>query len=545
MAFVHLHWLRQAAIRIDVFSPNHSKVAFCSPPAAASVGPALWASITTTRRFQERRRSRERTWRIDFNWGTTDAPGGSTSLGFSSIGTTNYSVLWTGQVIPKYSQTYIFTATTNGDVQLYIQAVGATMWTTLVNQPKPQQTQSNYSGSFTVTAGASYNIKMKYVETTGLATAILQWSSPSTPEEVIEPVVQTGVNGATAVDYDAGVMFADAMKMARIASPVNGESTSPIPLDANGWPTSDGSFVVFAGQPTDTSGTYTMSFTGQANVTLSYDPVTVVSDVYNSSTNTTTIVFNDTSVFGVNGGNLGVIFSNTRRLPTDTTATGITNIKIMRPTSPGASTSYPPTTLFTTAYKNLVSQFTVIRFMDYLATNSAAGSSGSNAIINWSDRLLPSFSTQAGVNGGYQGVGGSIEYAVELCNETDRDLWFNIPLQASDQYVANLAEGLKYGFDANGNPYTASTTNPVYPPLNPNLKAYLELSNEVWNGSFYQSALAQQLAVAAVTNNTADGQIINYDSIGTGNSYVLAQRWQILPPSKSATIFAPSGATRP
>ena len=166
--------------------------------------------------------------------------------------------------------------------------------------------------------------------------------------------------------------------------------------------------------------------------------------------------------------------------------------------------------------------------MDYLATNSAQGSSGGNAIINWSDRLLPSFSSQAGLNGDYEGAGGAIEYAVELCNETDRDLWFNIPLQASDQYVTDLALGLKFGFDANGNPYTAPTANPVYPPLNPNLKAYLELSNEVWNGGFYQNALAEQIAVAAVTNNTAIGQIINYDGIGTSFAFAVGQRWQIL-----------------
>jgi PA14 domain/Dockerin type I domain len=455
--------------------------------------------------------------RIGFNWGATDAPGGSTSPGFSSIGTTNYSVLWTGQVIPKYSQTYTFTATTNGGVQLYIQAAGSNTWTTLINQPTPQQSASNYSGPFTVTAGASYNIQMMYVETTGSATAILQWSSPSTPQEIIEPVVQTGINGATAIDYDAGVMFADAMKMARISQPLFG---NPIPLDANGWPTSDGNFYIFAGQVTDTSGTYTMTFTGQA--TVDFYLGTIISNFYDSITNTTTCVFTAGS------DTLAVVLNNTRRLPTDTFATGITNIKIMRPISPGATTSYPPTTLFTTAYKNLVSQFTVIRFMDYLATNSAAGYSGGNAIINWSDRLLPSFSSQAGLNGSYQGAGGAIEYAIELCNETDRDLWFNIPVQASDQYVTNLAEGLKFGFDANGNPYTAPTANPVYPPLNPNLKAYLELSNEVWNSGFYQNAIADQIATSAIANNTAIGQIINYDGLDANFTFALGERWQIL-----------------
>ncbi len=73
--------------------------------------------------------------------------------------------------------------------------------------------------------------------------------------------------------------------------------------------------------------------------------------------------------------------------------------------------------------------------------------------------------------------------------------------------------------------------------MNPNLKAYLELSNEVWNGTFYQNAPAQQLAVAAVTNNTAIGQIINYDGIGTGNPTVLAERWQILRTQQISSDF--------
>ncbi len=70
------------------------------------------------------------------------------------------------------------------------------------------------------------------------------------------------------MDYDAGVMFADAMKRrASVAQPL---AVILIPLDAHGWPTSDGSFYVWAGQPTDTSGTYTMSFTGQATVEIGH-----------------------------------------------------------------------------------------------------------------------------------------------------------------------------------------------------------------------------------------------------------------------------------
>ncbi len=203
------------------------------------------------------------------NWGATDAPGGSTSPGFSSIGTTNYSVLWTGQVIPKYSQTYTLTATTNGDVQLYIQAAGSSSWTTLVNQTDAEQSASNYSGTYTVTAGASYNIKMMF---TSKSLARLPPSCNGQVHPQLKILLnrssETGVNGATAVDYDAGVMFADAMKIGAIGQPLSGDP-NPIPIDSHGWPTGDGSFYLFAGQPTDTSGTDTMSFTGQATVGFS------------------------------------------------------------------------------------------------------------------------------------------------------------------------------------------------------------------------------------------------------------------------------------
>jgi hypothetical protein len=82
-----------------------------------------------------------------------------------------------------------------------------------------------------------------------------------------------------------------------------------------------------------------------------------------------------------------------------------------------------------------------------------------------------------------------------LANETGKDAWINIPAKATDAYVTNVANLFKYGSDGI-NPYTSVQAHPVYPPLNPNLKIYVEYSNEVWNtaSAFSQSSSVSQLA---------------------------------------------------
>ena len=41
--------------------------------------------------------------RVDFDWGTTQTPGGSASAGFKDVSHNNFSVRWTGQVVPAFS----------------------------------------------------------------------------------------------------------------------------------------------------------------------------------------------------------------------------------------------------------------------------------------------------------------------------------------------------------------------------------------------------------------------------------------------------------
>ncbi len=108
--------------------------------------------------------------RIDFDWGTTAAPGGSISSGFNSIGHNDFSVLWTGQVIPAFSETYTFSTTSAAGAMLLVRPTGTSAWTTLIND-WTAHTATVDNGTYAMTAGSTYDIEMEYYQTTGAAVA--------------------------------------------------------------------------------------------------------------------------------------------------------------------------------------------------------------------------------------------------------------------------------------------------------------------------------------------------------------------------------------
>lgn len=314
-----------------------------------------------------------------------------------------------------------------------------------------------------------------------------------------------GINISAPLDWEEDRLYANLIRSSRdfISGP-NENATTPASLDASGWPTTDFSFYVWAGIA-KMNGTYTLSFKGQANVYA--HPVGNVPLSYDPSTNTSTGTFQYTDA---SASFLALRFSGTKRTSSSATGTGVTDISLMRPVSPGSSQSYPRSTLFNDPIKALISKFSVIRFMDYLATNW-------NSQVNWSDRVLPtapSFNRHPS-GYGWQGTGGPWEHVIELANETGKDAWINLPLKATDAYVRNVALLFAYGSDG-VNPYSSPQANPVYPPLNPNLKLYVEYSNEVWNSSFGQFA---DNCKAASDELSAGNSPLNFDNSWNGVTY--------------------------
>ena len=455
--------------------------------------------------------------RINFNW-QGQGPGGSVSPEFQTAGWSGFSGLWSGSVIPSTSETYTFSLASTDSAALYIRKTGTKAWTELIDDPKAASKTDEKK--MALVAGQSYDLSVHYTQHSKAGALKLSWSSPTVPLQAIDAATPLGINGATPVLNDQAVMFADAAKEARHFGGYSDVGV-PVALDADGWPLADATLPLWT-SGLEMNGSYDLSFTGQAKLTdwnklgsfvvggKSYGAILPVGVGYDAATNVTRAKWVVTAT-GTTAADIG--FATTRRTAASAVGSGITGLKIMRPTAPGATTSYAGGELFNARYKALLSYFTGIRFMDYLAMPG-------NKLQSWSERARPGDATQDQlVSGwGWEGKGGSLEYMVALANETGKDAWINVPLYADDDYVIRLAQLLAYGSDGI-NPYTSRQANPKYPPLNANLKIYVEYSNELWNGLYPQQAENEALAVAAVA---AGGSPLNYD--GATSHTIWAQR---------------------
>ncbi len=128
--------------------------------------------------------------------------------------------------------------------------------------------------------------------------------------------------------------------------------------------------------------------------------------------------------------------------------------------TPGYGTN--PTQEFTNSLLQDLQPFSYIRMVEWNNTINSTQ-------VNWQDRVTQNYFTACGPNG------TSYEDIIALANESHKDLWINVPAMATSDYVKSLAQLIDKD-------------------LNPNLKVYVEYSNETWNFSF--SELFQVLAAA-------------------------------------------------
>jgi hypothetical protein len=160
--------------------------------------------------------------RLNFDWGTKLPVGGSNSPSLRSFPHDHFSVRWTGKLVPRFSEKYTFIAEAYGDLRLWINN------NLLIDQwSKDSQGDSAQLNSKIISCtsllisleyGKSYDCKVEYRQDTGPAKLILKWSSPSTPEEVIEPLSVNGFNASLCVT----ALFADNVKY-NTMSEQNGE----------------------------------------------------------------------------------------------------------------------------------------------------------------------------------------------------------------------------------------------------------------------------------------------------------------------------------
>lgn len=97
----------------------------------------------------------------------------------------------------------------------------------------------------------------------------------------------------------------------------------------------------------------------------------------------------------------------------------------------------------------------------------------------------------------------SWEYIIKLANTLWQDIWINIPHKANDEYINNLAVLFKNN-------------------LNPNLKIYLEYSNEVWNDMFIQTSYNYDMALKENNDMLYN---YNYDNVNNKYYYWWRRTW--------------------
>ena len=432
--------------------------------------------------------------RIDFDWGGL-SPGGSIAEPYKSFPSRNFSVRWTGRLLPRFSETYVFT--TGGGLSVALKEPSESAYTDIVTAGKS-------SGAYKFTAGRRYDVRLEYRQADSPASVRLSWSSPSTPQEVIDPAGGLAINA-----YTEG--FTDAMRAARdewkiIPAGASLPSNDNAPRDANGWPKTDAGCMIWEGTGGH-QGTYLVQFHGQADLTVQFDYAKFSDQKYDPATNVTTAAM---TVADSGGQNFVLAFHNTKRTADSPVNTGVTNVCVMTPTSPGATAYFPYGSLFRPDLKKALRRFVALRFM--------AGTNWNNS-VTWTDVTHPDYSTQHFVRdgeSGFEGNGMAWEFKVALANETGKDLYVNVPETAGDEYVTKLAQLIKYGSDGH-QPYTSPQAHPVYPALNSNLNVYVEFSNEVWNVGFQAFHQNYDAAQAAVKSGTEEGKALTFDGENDGN----------------------------
>ncbi len=107
---------------------------------------------------------------IDFTWTNGTSP---------NLTNGNYTVRWTGQIEPQYSETYYFDTLTDDGVKLWVNDQ------LLIDKWQTQNNGTEWTNAIALQANTRYNIKMEYFQNGSKAQAHLSWYSDSQPKQII------------------------------------------------------------------------------------------------------------------------------------------------------------------------------------------------------------------------------------------------------------------------------------------------------------------------------------------------------------------------
>ncbi len=106
---------------------------------------------------------------VDFIWGNTSNP---------IVNAGAFTVRWTGQVQPQYSETYYFDVNSDDGCKLWVNDQ-------LIIDKWQSQGATDQIGTIPLQAGVRYNIRLEYLQVSSSAVVHLNWYSPSQSKQII------------------------------------------------------------------------------------------------------------------------------------------------------------------------------------------------------------------------------------------------------------------------------------------------------------------------------------------------------------------------
>ncbi len=332
--------------------------------------------------------------------------------------------------------------------------------------------------------------------------------------------INLGFVGSNGREFtDVAKTYKGWQNLGRAWCPASSFSCDGAKIDDNGWPLQDAQAVILDARPwgawwgydeakcpfcadtetkLDISGVYKLSFNGQADIRPAKGNFEIQNQNYDIETNLTTadLVLPKDSYL------IYAIFENSKRTANSETNTGISNLKLIRPGY------HDKNQTFTDEFLASFDPFTTIRTMTWTgAPYDAPEYTDKDNKIDWSERNQSEWRQP-------QRDGVAWEYIVELANLTGKDIWINVPIFATDDYIKGLAEFLKANLDDD-------------------IVVYVEYSNEVWNSHFKQ--YVYNLAAAWAEKATGESPL-NAD--GTKDADIWRKRRYALMNVKISQIFA-------
>lgn len=429
--------------------------------------------------------------RIRFDWGEKLPVIGSNADGWREFPRDHYAIRWTGRVVPRFGETYTFAVVSDEGARLWIRDDGRGDWTRLVDNWQGH-VRTEDTATFAMTAGKTYEIKLEYRDDTGPAVVELAWSSKSTPRELIEPLSSALISGNTYTP----------MLWANIGRVGQMWKVQPEQMDANGWPLCDVIWPPEGGWRSP-AGRYGMRFNGKAEVRVNGATFVVGEQTfrnvlpagvgYDEATNTTTAGFDwpeeQPIVMGM---------SKTQREAKAAVGSGFANLQIMKPLASGAKQAHRFGETLTRGMREAWGPYPIFRWQ----------TTGLSDAVKWSERTPPTWCRVQQYEKAMHNQ-TCLEDLVLMANESGRDVQINFGGSVDQEYMRKLALLCRYGSDGK-EPYEHEVENPTYPPLNPNLRVYLEHGNEMgW--SAIQPRKWHQDLVELRQKNDPEWQIINYD----------------------------------